>query len=79
MSRIAKVMGVGVGIGTMMLGGAGLAAADACANGEASNSPGVASGNLVQVPVHIPVNVCGNTVTVIGALNTAENNTCENN
>lgn len=78
MSRIAKAMGVGLGVGAVMLGGAGLAAADACADGEATDSPGVASGNLIQAPVHIPVNVCGNTVTVIGALNTATDNTCLN-
>ncbi|MFB6930277.1 chaplin, partial [Streptomyces noursei] len=41
-------------------------------------SPGVLSGNLIQVPVHIPVNVCGNTVDVIGALNPAFGNRCIN-
>ncbi|KAI1292417.1 hypothetical protein EDD11_008778, partial [Mortierella claussenii] len=34
--------------------------------GAASNSPGVLSGNVIQVPVHVPVNVCGNTINVIG-------------
>lgn len=38
------------------------------------NSPGVLSGNVVQVPVHVPVNVVGNTVNVIGALNPAFGN-----
>ncbi len=37
----------------------------------AIGSPGVVSGNLVQVPVHVPTNVCGNTVNVIGLLNPA--------
>lgn len=41
-------------------------------------SPGVVSGNLVQVPVHVPVNTCGNTVNVIGALNPAFGNHCTN-
>lgn len=41
-------------------------------------SPGVGSGNVVQVPVHIPVNLCGNTVSVIGALNPTFGNTCVN-
>ncbi|GLW02319.1 hypothetical protein Slala05_59490 [Streptomyces lavendulae subsp. lavendulae] len=36
------------------------------------------SGNLVQVPVHVPVNVCGNTVNVIALLNPAFGNTCVN-
>jgi hypothetical protein len=30
------------------------------------------------VPVHVPVNVCGNTVSVIGLLNPAFGNTCIN-
>jgi small secreted domain DUF320 len=50
--------------------------ADAAAEGEAVASPGVLSGNLVQVPVHIPVNVCGDTIDVIGLLNPASANTC---
>ncbi|MFG2865464.1 chaplin [Streptomyces sioyaensis] len=54
-----------------LLVGAGVAAAHdgADAHGKAVHSPGVASGNLVQAPVHVPVNAIGNTVTVIGALN----------
>ncbi|WP_370103473.1 chaplin family protein, partial [Streptacidiphilus sp. MAP12-20] len=35
-----------------MVGGAGAAAADATANGTATNSPGFLSGNLIQVPIH---------------------------
>ncbi len=35
-------------------------------------------GNVLQVPVHIPVNVCGNTVDIIGLLNPAFGNECEN-
>jgi len=50
----------------------------ASADGAAVKSPGVASGNVVQVPVDVPVNVCGNTVDVIGALNPAFGNTCVN-
>ncbi|MET7696680.1 chaplin [Streptomyces sp. NPDC005485] len=50
----------------------------ASAEGAAVKSPGVASGNVVQVPVDVPVNVCGNTVDVIGALNPAFGNTCVN-
>ncbi|MEV6737653.1 chaplin [Streptomyces sp. NPDC051104] len=56
----------------------GYAHADAGANGSATNSPGVLSGNLIQAPVHVPVNVCGNTVNVIGLLNPAAGNTCAN-
>ncbi|MFF7738792.1 MULTISPECIES: chaplin family protein [unclassified Streptomyces] len=78
MSRIAKAAGVALGTGAVVLSGAGLAAADAGAQGKAVGSPGVLSGNVVQVPVHIPVNVCGNTVDVIGLLNPAFGNECEN-
>lgn len=41
-------------------------------------SPGVISGNVIQVPIHVPVNVCGNSVNVIGLLNPAFGNTCVN-
>ncbi|MFJ8823642.1 chaplin [Streptomyces sp. NPDC102467] len=76
MSRIAKAAAVAVGTGAVVLSGAGLAMADAGAQGAATNSPGVLSGNLLQVPVHIPVNACGNTVDVIGLLNPAFGNQC---
>ncbi|MFE3516461.1 chaplin [Streptomyces sp. NPDC059166] len=56
----------------------GYAHADAAADGVAANSPGVGSGNAVQVPVHVPVNLCGNTVNVIGLLNPAFGNKCAN-
>jgi hypothetical protein len=78
MSRIAKAAGVALGTGAVVIGGAGLALADADAHGAAVNSPGVLSGNLVQVPVHVPINLCGNTVDVIGLLNPAFGNTCAN-
>ncbi|WP_033314157.1 chaplin [Streptomyces iakyrus] len=78
MSRIAKVGAVALGTGAVVLSGAGLAAAGAGANGAAIGSPGVLSGNVVQVPVHVPINVCGNTVNVIGALNPAVGNECKN-
>jgi hypothetical protein len=59
--------------GGLVVAGAGLASATdgAHANGAAVKSPGIGSGNLVQAPVHIPVNAVGNTVSVIGALNPA--------
>ncbi|KXN65913.1 DUF320-domain-containing protein [Conidiobolus coronatus NRRL 28638] len=44
----------------------------------ASKSPGTLSGNVVQVPAAIPINVCGNTVDVIGVLNPTFGNNCEN-
>ncbi|GKQ33904.1 chaplin [Streptomyces sp. A012304] len=50
--------------------------ADSAANGVAAGSPGVISGNTMQAPVHIPVNLCGNTVDVVGVLNPAFGNSC---
>ncbi|MEV6950915.1 chaplin [Streptomyces sp. NPDC051183] len=64
--------------GLAAAGAAGSAAADSSAEGAAVGSPGVLSGNLLQVPVHVPVNVCGNSVNVIGLLNPAFGNTCIN-
>ncbi|WP_282697967.1 chaplin [Streptomyces sp. CC208A] len=78
MSRIAKAAAVLAGTGAVALGGAGLAVADSGAAAAAVGSPGVVSGNAAQVPVHVPVNACGNTVNVIGALNPAFGNTCVN-
>ncbi|MFF0107035.1 chaplin [Streptomyces hirsutus] len=78
MSRIAKVACVALGTGAVALSGAGTALADAGAQGTAAHSPGFLSGNLVQAPVHVPVNVCGNTVNVVGALNPAFGNKCVN-
>lgn len=79
MSRIAKGLVLTSVAAAAVVGTAGLAAADSGANGTATDSPGVLSGNVVQVPVHVPVNVCGDTVNVIGLLNPAFGNTCTNN
>ncbi|MFC9734149.1 chaplin [Streptomyces roseolus] len=69
---------VALAAGAVVMGGASTAAADAGAQGWAAHSPGVGSGNLVQVPVHVPVDACGNTVSVIGLLNPAFGNACVN-
>ncbi|MFD9186999.1 chaplin [Streptomyces phaeochromogenes] len=52
--------------------------ADSAADGGTAKSPGVISGNTIQLPVHVPVNVCGNTVNVVGLLNPAAGNRCAN-
>ncbi|MFF4016770.1 chaplin ChpH [Streptomyces sp. NPDC001544] len=75
---LKKVVAAAAATGGLVLAGAGLAVADSGAHGAAVHSPGVASGNVVQVPVHVPVNVCGNTISVIGLLNPAFGNTCVN-
>lgn len=56
----------------------GYAHAGSGASGAATSSPGVLSGNNLQVPVHVPLNACGNTVDVVGALNPAVGNRCAN-
>lgn len=58
---------------------AGSAFADSGAEGVAAGSPGVLSGNLGEVPVHVPVNLSGNAVDVIGLLNPAFGNAAVNN
>lgn len=65
---------------TGMLTGVGASAAhaDAGAQGASAGSPGVIAGGVLQAPVHVPVNLCGNTVDVIGLLNPAFGNTCAN-
>ncbi|MEU8764791.1 chaplin [Streptomyces sp. NPDC048659] len=78
MVDVRRGLAVAVAAGAMLAGGASVASADAGAQGVAAGSPGVGSGNLIQVPVHIPVNACGNTVSVIGLLNPAFGNTCVN-
>ncbi|MFK8908586.1 chaplin [Streptomyces sp. YS-3] len=78
MSRTAKALALSAAAAAAVAGGAGVAAADAHAGGVAANSPGVLSGNLIQVPVHVPINLCGNSVDVIGLLNPAFGNECKN-
>jgi hypothetical protein len=77
--NIAKKAALIIATAGMAAGAAaGIAFADAAADGAAVKSPGALSGNVVQVPVYVPVNLCGNTVNVIGALNPALGNGCAN-
>ncbi|MFD3544962.1 chaplin family protein [Streptomyces sp. NPDC058655] len=69
-------MVAGGGLAVASVGG--LAYADADATGQAERSPGLLSGNLVQLPVNVPVDACGNTVNVVGVLNPAAGNRCTN-
>ncbi|MBB1252081.1 chaplin [Streptomyces alkaliterrae] len=80
MKNLKKVVAVTAVAGGIVAATAGAAAATggAHAHGKAVGSPGVISGNVIQVPVNIPVNVCGNTVNVIGLLNPTFGNTCIN-
>ncbi|WP_031161620.1 chaplin [Streptomyces durhamensis] len=76
--RVRPALAAAALAATAVLGWAGAAAADAGAQGVAWGSPGVLSGNLIQAPVHVPVNACGNSVSVVGILNPTFGNTCEN-
>ncbi|NEB01275.1 chaplin [Streptomyces sp. SID13726] len=73
--NIAKKAAVAITVAGIATGAAaGAAVADAGADGAAVKSPGVGSGNLVQVPVHVPVNAVGNTANLIALLNPAFGN-----
>lgn len=76
MKNLKKAAAVTMVAGGLIAAGAGMASATggAHADGQAVGSPGVASGNLVQAPVHVPVNAVGNSVNVIGVLNPAFGN-----
>ncbi|KJS60437.1 chaplin [Streptomyces rubellomurinus] len=75
---IKKTAAVGAAVVGIVAAGAGTAMASSGAEGVAAGSPGVISGNQVQIPVHIPVNLCGNTIDVVGLLNPAFGNHCTN-
>ncbi|WP_030963823.1 chaplin [Streptomyces sp. NRRL S-378] len=76
--RSGLIAAVVAGGGLAVAGVGGFAHADADADGRAERSPGLLSGNLVQLPVKLPVNACGNTVNVVGLLNPAAGNRCAN-
>ncbi|MFI9201030.1 chaplin [Streptomyces sp. NPDC053048] len=50
----------------------------ALASGAAKGSPGFISGNVIQVPIAIPINICGNSIDIVGLLNPTFGNTCVN-
>jgi hypothetical protein len=79
---VSKAVVLSAAAGIAVVGGAAMASAHdhggARAAGGAVGSPGVISGNLIQVPIQVPVNVCGNTVDVVGLLNPAFGNICVN-
>ncbi|MGW7242903.1 chaplin [Streptomyces sp. NPDC054804] len=76
--RIRAIAATGALATALVLGGTTAAFADngADATGSAANSPGVLSGNVVEVPISIPVNACGDSISVIGLLNPAAANAC---
>ncbi|UNO44103.1 chaplin [Streptomyces sp. MST-110588] len=75
--KYAKVAAVAAG-SLMAVGAAAPAFADAGSQAAPTNDPGVLSGNALQVPIQIPINICGNSIDIIGLLNPAFGNTCVN-
>ncbi|GAB2606026.1 chaplin ChpF [Streptomyces capparidis] len=78
MSRIAKAAAVTATAGLVLAGAAAPAFADAEADAAIKESPGVISGNAIQIPLHVPINICGITVDIIALLNPAFGNVCIN-
>ncbi|MER5347054.1 chaplin [Streptomyces mirabilis] len=76
MKNLKKATAVAMVAGGLVAAGAGMASATggSWAGGNAAGSPGVVSGNVIQAPIHIPVNAVGNSVNVIGVLNPAFGN-----
>ncbi|WP_149184464.1 chaplin [Streptomyces sp. TRM49041] len=62
----------------LAMGAAAPAVADAGAEGLAGSSPGVLSGNVVQLPIHMPLNACGTSLNIVALLNPAMGNACVN-
>lgn len=75
---IKKVIAASAATGGLLLAGAGTTVADTGAQGTARRLSGILSGNLLQVPLHIPANICGNTLDIVGLLNPAFGNRCAN-
>ena len=71
---------LGMTTGGLLMTGLGMtsAHADTTATGETAHSPGIGSGNLIQLPVNAPINVCGNQLDVIGILDSVTGNSCSN-
>ncbi|MDT0450358.1 chaplin [Streptomyces hesseae] len=78
MSRIVKAAALTAAAGATLVGFSGAAVADSGALGAAAGSPGVISGNVIQVPIQIPINLCGNSIDIIALLNPTFGNTCIN-
>ncbi|KUO13795.1 chaplin [Streptomyces sp. DSM 15324] len=62
----------------LALGAATPAFADNETTGVAVNSPGFLSGNVVQIPIDVNANICGNSINAFAFLNPAFGNHCSN-
>ncbi|MFC3586982.1 chaplin [Streptantibioticus rubrisoli] len=75
-NKLKNAVVVAVIAGGALAGGSGAAFADAGAAGAAVGSPGVISGNVIQVPISLPINLCGNSIDIIALLNPTFGNAC---
>jgi len=73
--RLTAVVGLA---GAALMLCAGTASADPQPVGAAYDSPGVLSGNVIQVPVDLGINLCGTTINLVGLLDPAADNDCRN-
>ncbi|NUH42403.1 chaplin [Streptomyces samsunensis] len=72
MKNIKRFAAITIAVGGLAVAGAGVASAQGPqADGGATMSPGVVAGNNIQAPIHVPVNFCSNTISVIGSMNPA--------
>ncbi|WP_030799406.1 MULTISPECIES: chaplin [unclassified Streptomyces] len=77
-AKKAALVVAGTALGLGAAAGSAFATDGAQAAGCTTTSPGILSGNLVQAPVTVPVNVNGNSVNVVGVLNPAFGNRSTN-
>jgi len=78
MRSFKKAAVVTVAASGMILAGATAASASSDAEAAAVGSPGVLSGNVIQVPINIPINLCGNGINILALLNPTFGHTCAN-
>ncbi|MFC7221365.1 chaplin [Streptomyces polyrhachis] len=82
MKNLKRIAALSLMAGGIAVAGAGVASASgatgAQATGKATGSPGILSGNVVQLPVDVAANVVGNSVNVLGLGNAAFDNEAAN-
>ncbi|GAA0660274.1 hypothetical protein GCM10009535_44680 [Streptomyces thermocarboxydovorans] len=61
-----------------LLATAGTAVAADGPVGVATHSPGFLSGNVVQIPIDVDVNACGNSIGLVNLLSSQSHNVCVN-
>jgi hypothetical protein len=61
----------------LVLGSAAVAAADASVSGHSARSGGIGSGNVIDAPVSVPVNFCGDQATLATVQDVDRESLCE--